>query len=160
MVPLNPPPVHKHGPFLQHCFSDAPPPFALTRPFPKPRRCGPICSQTTPSRSPEAVLPGQHPPWGRFGTARATNHYIVHPRNTPANHPPTEARMTRSKQHRGCRVQDPGTRGYRRWRTADYSHSARTAHGAPPLGPSASGTSHHSRAPMASRLPVRSAWQG
>ena len=27
---------------------------------------------------------------------------------------------------------DPGTRGYRRWKTADFSHSAGTAHGAPP----------------------------
>ena len=27
----------------------------------------------------------------------------------------------------GCRVQDPGTRGYRWWKTADFSHSARCA---------------------------------
>ena len=29
-------------------------------------------------------------------------------------------------------MQDPGTRGYRGWKTAACSHSARTAHGAPP----------------------------
>ena len=46
--------------------------------------------------------------------------------------PPIEACMIHSKQHRGCRVQDPGTRGYRWWRTADFSHSAGTAHGASP----------------------------
>ena len=55
---------------------------------------------------------------GRFRTAHAqrghsTNHYGVHPGNTPANHPPTEASMIHSKPHRGCRIQDPGTRGYR-----------------------------------------------
>ena len=54
-------------------------------------------------------------PWGRFRTARAqrghsANHYGVHPGNTPANHPPPEACMIHSKQHRGCRIQDPGTR--------------------------------------------------
>ena len=32
----------------------------------------------------------------------------------------------------GCRIQDPGTRGYRWWKSADFSHSAGTAHGAPP----------------------------
>ena len=41
--------------------------------------------------------------------------------------------MINSKQHRGCGIQDPGTRDYRRWNTADFSHSAGTAHGAPPL---------------------------
>ena len=45
-------------------------------------------------------------------------------RNTPANHPPTEACAIHSKLHRGCRVQDPGTRGYRGWKAADFSHSA------------------------------------
>ena len=40
-------------------------------------------------------------------SANYSNYYGVHPGNTPANHPPTEARMTHSKQHRGCRVQDP-----------------------------------------------------
>ena len=34
----------------------------------------------------------------------------------------------------GRRIQDPGTRGYRWWKTADFSHSAGTAHGAPPTG--------------------------
>ena len=53
--------------------------------------------------------------------------------NTPEHHPPTEACMIHSKRHRGCGVQGPGTRGYRGWKTADFSHSAGTAHGAPPL---------------------------
>ena len=39
------------------------------------------------------------------------NHYIVYPGNTPENHPPTEACMIHSKQHRGCGIQDPGIRG-------------------------------------------------
>ena len=47
------------------------------------------------------------------------------------NHPPTEACMIHSKQHRGCRMQDPGTRSYRWWKTADFSHSARCV---PPNG--------------------------
>ena len=34
--------------------------------------------------------------------------------------------MIHSKQHRGCRIQGPGTRGYL-WEIADFSHSARTA---------------------------------
>ena len=42
--------------------------------------------------------------------------------------------MIHSKQHRRCRVQAPGTRGYRRWKTADFSHGACTAPGAPPQG--------------------------
>ena len=54
------------------------------------------------------------------------------PGTPPENHPPTEACMINSKQHRGCRIQDPGTRGYLRWKKADFSHSAGTAHGAPP----------------------------
>ena len=48
-------------------------------------------------------------------------------REHPCNHPPTEACMIHSKQHRGCRTQDPGTRGYLRWKTAAFSHSARCA---------------------------------
>ena len=28
--------------------------------------------------------------------------------------------MIHSKQHRGCRIQDPGTCGYRWWKTADF----------------------------------------
>ena len=39
--------------------------------------------------------------------------------------------MIHSKQHRGCRIQDPGTRGYRWWKTADFLHSARSARCAP-----------------------------
>ena len=35
--------------------------------------------------------------------------------------------MIHSKQHRGCRIQDPGTRGYRWWKAADFSHSAQCA---------------------------------
>ena len=48
-------------------------------------------------------------PGGRFRTAPIIA--IVYPGNTPANHPPTEACMIHSKQHRGCRIQGPGTRG-------------------------------------------------
>ena len=99
---------------------------------------------------------------GVFAQRRhSANYYTAHPGSTPANHPPTEACMMHSKQHRGCRIQgpgtrgkhqtktkkipgvpagavgcrlqDPGIRGYRWWKTADFSHSARTAHGAPPL---------------------------
>ena len=33
----------------------------------------------------------------------------------------------------GCRIQDPRIRGYRWWKTADFSHSAGTAHSAPPV---------------------------
>ena len=51
----------------------------------------------------------------------SANHYGVYPGNTPANHPPTEVHMIHSKPHRGCRVQDPGTRGYRRWKTALFA---------------------------------------
>ena len=57
----------------------------------------------------------------------SANHYVVYLGSTPAHHPRTEACMIHSKQHRGCGVQDPGTRGYRWWRTADFSHSARCA---------------------------------
>ena len=67
------------------------------------------------------------------GGVFAQRSYGVYPGNTPAHHPPTEACMIHSKQHRGCRIQDPGTRGYRGWKTADFSHSAGTAHSAPPV---------------------------
>ena len=40
-----------------------------------------------------------------------TNYYVVYPGNTSEYHPPTEACMINSKQHRGCRIQDPETRG-------------------------------------------------
>ena len=33
--------------------------------------------------------------------------------------------MINSKQHRGCRIQDPGTCGYRWWNTGDFSHGVR-----------------------------------
>ena len=54
------------------------------------------------------------------------------PLHTP---PPTEACMIHSKQHRGCIIQGPGTHGYRRWRTAAFSHSAGAAPGAAPMDP-------------------------
>ena len=43
--------------------------------------------------------------------SHSANYYIVYPGNTPENHPPTEACMIHSKQHQGCGIQDPGTRG-------------------------------------------------
>ena len=40
--------------------------------------------------------------------------------------------MIHSKQHRGCRVQGPGTRGYRRWRTSQlFAQRSRSAQCAP-----------------------------
>ena len=84
--------------------------------------------------------------------AHSGNNYAVYPGNTPANHPPTDACMINLKKPRGSRMQDPGTRGkhqtkqpgvpagavgcrfqefrtrgYRGWKTADFSHSARCA---------------------------------
>ena len=41
----------------------------------------------------------------------STNYCVVYPGNTLENHPPTEACTINSKQHRGCRIQDPGTCG-------------------------------------------------
>ena len=41
----------------------------------------------------------------------SANYYVVYPGNTPENHPPTAACMINSKQHRGCSIQDRGTRG-------------------------------------------------
>ena len=92
----------------------------------------------------------------------SANHSVVYPGNTPDNHPPTEACMIHSKQHRGYRIQDPGTRGRHQARKeipdvpagavgyriqdpwlpavensrlfAQRAHSAGTAHGAPPWG--------------------------
>ena len=64
---------------------------------------------------------------GVFAHAHSANHYDVHPGNAPENHPPTEACMIHSKHHRGCRIQDPGTRGYWGRKTADFSHSAQCA---------------------------------
>ena len=58
--------------------------------------------------------------------------------------------MIHSKQHRGCRIQDPGTRGYRGRKTADVSHSAGTAHSAPSLSPW--GSIRTARAPRAHRV--------
>ena len=98
------------------------------------------------------------PPEGHGGVfaqrGHSANYYSVYPGNTPENQPPTEACLIHSKQHLGCRIQDPGTRGkhqtkrkipgvpagavgcriqdpgirgYRWWKTADFSHSAHTA---------------------------------
>ena len=69
--------------------------------------------------------------WTKGVFSHGANYYVVYPGNTPENHPPTEACMIHSKQHRGCRMQDPGTRSYRWWKTADFSHSARCV---PPNG--------------------------
>ena len=49
------------------------------------------------------------------GTAAIMTLFI--PGTPLKNHPPTEACMINSKQHRG--IQDPGTHGYRWWKTAD-----------------------------------------
>ena len=73
--------------------------------------------------------PGESPPHPPPRTARGTAPIITvfipgTPLHTP---PPTEVCMIHSKQHRGCGSQDPGTRGHRRWKTAAFSHSARSA---------------------------------
>ena len=47
----------------------------------------------------------------------------VVPVNTSENHPPTEAYMI-IQNSMGCRIQDPGTRGYWWWKIADFSLSA------------------------------------
>ena len=82
----------------------------------------------------ELFYKGGHPSKGAFshraGTAPIITVFI--PGTPPANPPPTEACMITSNQHRGCRIQDRGARGYRWWITPDFSHSTRTAHGAPP----------------------------
>ena len=77
----------------------------------------------TRAYSPFGRWPGQ----SKWAFWHSANQYVVYPGNTPANHPPTEVCTIHSKQHRGCRVQDPGTRGYRGWKTADFWHSARCA---------------------------------
>ena len=53
----------------------------------------------------------------RAQRTHSANYYVVYPGNTPANHPPTEACMIHSEQHRGCGVQDPGTRGKHQTKT-------------------------------------------
>ena len=72
--------------------------------------------------------------WGLFCSVHAQRGHSAHAAplialfipGTPLQTVPlTEAYMMHSKQHRGCRVQDPGTHGYRRWKTANFSHSAR-----------------------------------
>ena len=58
--------------------------------------------------------------WGRFRTVWAQRGHsagtapiitLFIPGTPLENHPPTEACMIHSKQHWGCRIQDPGTRG-------------------------------------------------
>ena len=75
---------------------------------------------------------------GRFCTVRAQRAQLLFtcclPGNSPENHPPTEACMIHSKQHRGCRNQDPGTRGYRWWKTADFSQRAHSTRCTPSVG--------------------------
>ena len=94
-------------------------------------------------------------------SASTANYYNRYPGNTPENHSPTKGCMMNSKQHwgaefrtlgpvasirlkqnpwctsMGCRVQNSGT--WDPWlpvvETADFSHSACTAHGAPPISP-------------------------
>ena len=76
--------------------------------------------------------PYAHCSWEALGgvfaqRGHSANCYAVYPGNIPENHPPTEACMINSKQHQGCRIQGPGTRGYWWRKTADFSHSAGTA---------------------------------
>ena len=102
-----------------------------------------------------ALVEGEVGVQGAF--SHSANHYSVYPGNTPETHPPTEACMIHSKPHgdpgtrgkhqtkkrnpwctsRGCRVQNSRPRDP--WRpgveTAGFSHSAGTAHGAPPAPP-------------------------
>ena len=73
---------------------------------------------------PEDSHTNLHTSIGAF--SHSANHYGVYPRNTPKNHPPTEACMQNSMR---CRIQDPGTRGYRWGKQPTF----RTAHGAPPI---------------------------
>ena len=114
----------------------------------------PKAERLNPSKSEPAADRG-----GAFEQrVHSANYYVVYPRNTPENHPPTEGCMINSKQHGvhnsgpwdpwqasdkkknpgapaggvGCRIQEPGIHGYRWWKTADFSYSAGTAHGAPP----------------------------
>ena len=69
--------------------------------------------------------------WGRFRTAPIITLFIP---GTPLQTTPLQKRARSiQKQHRGCGIQDPGTRGCRWWKTADLSHSACMAHSAPPL---------------------------
>ena len=47
----------------------------------------------------------------------SANYYVVYPRNTPENHPLTDACMIHSKQHQGCRIQGPGSHGKHQTKT-------------------------------------------
>ena len=115
-----------------------------------PTNCGPKNKRTLPCS--EALgTPRRKGVMGAFShSARTAPIITLFIPGTPENHPPTEA----SKQHRGCRIQDLGTRGkhqtkknpwctstggvgcriqdlgirgYRWWKTANFSHSAGTA---------------------------------
>ena len=70
--------------------------------IPLPRHC-PLAQVRTRGTGPDGTLQE-----GAF--SHSANYFIVHPGNTPENHPITEGCMINSKQHRGCRIQDPGTR--------------------------------------------------
>ena len=61
--------------------------------------------------SPLAYLLVAGPTQAMGAFSHSANHYVVYPGNTPENHPPAEGCMINSKQHRGCRIRDPGTRG-------------------------------------------------
>ena len=104
-------------PLGEHSQSN-PPPYGM-------RMLGAILHATGPQvtrhKAAEQQSQNKTPFRGGFRTAPAQ------PGHTPANHPPTAACMIHSKWHRRCRIQDPGTRGYRWWKTADFSHSARCA---------------------------------
>ena len=123
------------------------------------------CDRGPMTLSPQCACVGIWDYGGGFAQrGHSANYHIVQPGNAPEHHPPTEACMIDSTQHRGgriqdpgicgkhqtkirlkqkipgvpagaggCRIQDPGTHGYRWWKTADFSHSTGTAHGAPPM---------------------------
>ena len=105
---------------------------------------------------PDAKCQPQWHLWGRFRTARAQRQSLrCSSREHPCKPPPplTEVRMIHSKRHRGCRIQGPGTQGYRRWKIAACSHSARTAHGALPV--TDSNRPQPLRQPPSNRVPNR-----
>ena len=66
-------------------------------------------------------------PLGAFSHSGGTAPIITlfYPGNTPENHPPTAACMIHSKQHWGCRIQDPGTRGKHQTETKNPRCSSR-----------------------------------
>ena len=84
-------------------------PHAGTTPAPPTHR---IRTDATRPLHPQASARAQR--------GHSANYCVVYPRNTPENHPPTEVCMIHSKGHRGCRIQDPGTHGYRWWKKANF----------------------------------------